>query len=330
MLVLASTLVIAAILIGNAAYESGNISGAGDGAIAAFPSLKDWSTNPVSIGVAVLALLLLATGRYKLIERFLIGLVCLMGVSFFVLAVSLAPPIGSVIQSIFMPSIPKDGLLFVLGLIGTTVVPYNLFLHASASKERWQDPENYDEARLDTILSIAVGGLITAAILISAATVFHGFEGKLNYATFADQLEANSGYWAKLTMSVGLMAAGLSSAIAAPLAAGYATTEVLGLKDESKRFWFRVVWFSILALGTLCIFTGYKPAELIVFAQVANGLILPVISLFLLWVMNDREILGDHRNRFIANLLGGAVVLVTMALGARAIWMKLTELFTQN
>ena len=335
MLVAVSILVISAILIGNAAYESGNIGGGGLGAALIFPSLNRPNFNPLAIVVALLALGLLATGHFKLIERFLIGLVCIMGFAFLGLSILVRPSFADIFSGLCFPSIPKDATLFVVGLIGTTVVPYNLFLHASATKEKWktdgdQIDSAYRDARLDTTLSILFGGMITAAILIAAAGVFEGAEGPFDYAALAKQLENRFGNLAQLSLGVGLVAAGLSSSVTAPLAAAYAATEIVDPDPKIKKFFFHSVWVLIIAIGILCIFFGYKPASIIVFAQVANGLLLPVIASFLLWVVNDPKIVGKHRNHWLGNILGVFVVAVTVVLGARSIWLQLIKLWSDS
>jgi len=75
----------------------------------------------------------------------------------------------------------------------------------------------------------------------------------------------------------------------------------------------------ILGIGITLSAVGLKPLPVIVFAQAANGILLPIIAIYLLWVMNDKKLLGEHRNRLPLNIIGGLVVLVAIFLGARSI-----------
>ena len=80
-----------------------------------------------------------------------------------------------------------------------------------------------------------------------------------------------------------------------------------------------MVWIFVLLSGVLFSSLGFKPTAVIVFAQFANGLLLPIIAGFLLWIMNDRELLGEYTNSRSINILGVAVVLITVILGLRSI-----------
>jgi Mn2+/Fe2+ NRAMP family transporter len=81
----------------------------------------------------------------------------------------------------------------------------------------------------------------------------------------------------------------------------------------------RMIWMFILLAGVLFAMLGFKPVEAILFAQVANGILLPVIAVYLLVVMNSRKIMGDNVNTLLSNILGGIVVLTAMGLGLRSI-----------
>ncbi|MFT7688355.1 MAG: manganese transport protein, partial [Candidatus Azotimanducaceae bacterium] len=150
-------LIVAAIGIGNAAYQGGNILGA---ALAA-NLLTDIPTSILAIVMGALAFSLLFSGRYRLIETCLIILVSLMSVVF-IACVVLNPPDWHLMVSQLIPNdISQFSNVMVIALIGTTVVPYNLFLHARAAQEKWKDVDTMQalqEAKIDTSLSIGMGG----------------------------------------------------------------------------------------------------------------------------------------------------------------------------
>ena len=315
----AAILVVSAILIGNAAYEAGNISGAVLG-VSPYINASVGGVNVMVIGIGLLAFLLLFTANYKRIEGFLVVMVSLMGIVFLVAAIAIQPNWMEVISHIFQPQIPEGALIMAVGLIGTTIVPYNLFLHASAVKKRWSGAEYLSFSRWDTLLSVLLGGLITMAILITASVAFSGSDSSVGgIKDLAFQLVPVLGDRATLFVSMGFLFAGLSSAITAPLAAAFATAEIMNWGDQMTSIRFRIVWMFVLGIGVLFSSLGFKPTAVILFAQVANGLLLPIIAIFLLWIMNDKQIMGKHINSVGVNIAGTIVILVTISLGLKSI-----------
>ena len=319
-------LVLAAVLIGNAAYESGNLSGGVLGAELASQNTELGFWKPVIVLLmAAIAFGLLWTAQYKVIERSLIVLVAGIGGVFLTAAVLVRPDFTQVANGLFSPEIPSHGWLTVVALIGTTVVPYNLFLHASTVKERWATADDVASARLDTAISVIGGGIITAAILIVATPYAVNpplsSDGSLvagqpvDLGAVFQASSAKIGGWFSWFLAFGFCIAGLSSAITAPLAAAYVTAELFGWPKELADWRFRVIWISVLVSGVSFALFVQKPQELIVFAQVANGLLLPVVAVFLIWVANDEKVLGRYKNSWPVNILGIAVVLVTFGLG---------------
>ena len=316
-------LVGTALYLGNAAYEAGNLSGAALGieAIAG----DDSSVYKLSVfGISLLATVLLMTGRYKIIEKALIFLVLLMGASFIATFFIVRPDVPALLKGMFVPSLPEGSLLTIVALIGTTIVPYNLFLHAAAVKSRWSHTDDLAQARSDTILAVGLGGIITILILSSAAASLFAQQIEVNNASdMARQFDPLFGAYAKYLLGVGLFAAGLSSSITAPLATSYAMTEILNIKGGPASLSFRLIFLSVIIVGTGLALTGIKPISIIVFAQFANGLLLPIIAIVLLLVMNRRSVLGKHTNSMGANIAGAIVVLITAGLGLRLILKSL-------
>lgn len=318
---LITILILSAIVIGNASYEAGNISGGILGLETIFGiqtySIFDLSINLLSIVIGVIAFLLLYIGNYKFLEKALISLVLLMSVSFVITAVVTQPNLLEVFKGLFVPKFPEQSLLTIIGLIGTTIVPYNLFLHASLVKERWRKKEDLKFAKKDTIVSIILGGLVSLAIIISAASI--PSKDILNAADLAKGLAPLYGEFAKYFLALGLFAAGITSAITAPLAAAYVVKGCLGLKGNMQSKSFRFVWMSVLFLGVFFSSIGLKPIEIIKFAQVANGMLLPVIAAILLWIMNKKSVLGTYVNSKSQNLIGFIILTITLFLGAKGI-----------
>ena len=308
------TLIFSAIIIGNASYEAGNIGGATLGMEALF-GLSYSKLYPVILGLA--AFLLLFFGNYKALEKVFIFLVLIMSLSFVMTAVLTQPNLWELVKGLFVPSIPEDGILTIIALVGTTVVPYNLFLHAALVSEKWKSEKDLKLAKRDTLVSIILGGLVSISIIISAAAIKSTEVN--NVLDMAKALEPLYGSAALYFMGIGLLAAGITSAITAPLAAAYVANSCFGWKAEFKDVKFRAIWILILVLGVVFLSFGIKPIEIIKFAQITNGLLLPIIAIFLLWVVNRVGVMGKYKNTILQNCIGLAIILLSILLGAKSI-----------
>jgi len=279
-----------AVLLGCMAYQAGNLLGALSGIQLLTPADRLWV---LLLGGAAFAVLW--TGDTKIIARALSGIVVLMGLIFVVSAVLLlcgdTPLTGN--ESV----VPAT----VIGLVGTTIVPYNFFLAAGLSKG-----QSLTEMRLGLAGSFLVGGIITLSIVLvgSVVTSFTSF------ADLARTLDANLGSMSKVVLGFGLFAAGFSSAVTAPLAAALAGRELLGRKDSdlsNTSPWFRIIWGGVLAVGLLVACLELDIISVIIAAQVANGLLLPFVAAIVLVLANDRALLEDRVNAHWQNLAGLAV-----------------------
>lgn len=308
-------IILGAIVIGNAAYEAGNIGGATLGMEAIFGS-DHLRYYPWVIGIC--AFVLLYIGNYKVLEKVLVSLVILMSISFLVTAIITRPNLIEIFKGLFVPTVPQESILTIIALVGTTVVPYNLFLHASLVREKWKSVDDLKAVKRDTFISIAVGGLVSMAIMIAATTI-QGNEVK-NVMDLAQSLEPLYGDAAKYFMGIGLFAAGVTSAITAPLAAAYVANSCFGWKVGLKHRKFKLVWMIILALGVIFMSFGIKPIEIIKFAQIANGILLPLIAIFLVWVVNKTSVMGKYKNTRLQNVFGIIIIALTIILGAKSIF----------
>lgn len=305
------TLIVSALGIGCAAYESGNITGAALG----METLFHLPVSLLSIIIGMAAFVLLWKGSYKLIETFLVSLVVIMGITFIITAVIIKPPLTEIFKGL-VPQFNKDSIYLSIGLIGTTIVPYNIFLHASIVKEKWKSRENLNECRMDLFNSILLGGIISGAIIITSSKAFFGtgmeFE---NAGQLAVQLQPVFGQWAKWFFSIGLFSAGISSAVTAPLAGSLALAEIFGWDTDLKSAKIRLIMSILLGTGIVFSAAGFKPVALIIFAQAANGVLLPVIVVILLIIVNEGTLMEKYRNSFFQNILGIIIILIVSFIG---------------
>lgn len=302
-------LVIISIGVGCATYMGGDLIGTSMG----ISTLIGVPENMIAPFIGIIILLFGLRGSYKLIEKIMLVLIAVMSVTFITTMIVAQPDLGEVFKGAFIPSIPNGSIITIVALIGTTVVPYNFFIHASTVQEKWDKPHHLSEARWDTIISISIGGLITAAILITSATLIKGVDVK-SVAELSLQLEPILGNWAKTFISIGLFAAGFSSAMASPLGAAITISSVLkwdGMKD--KRF--KIVFAVIIVFGIVTSALGFKPMDVLLFAQALNGILLPAISILLLVIMNNKKRLGKYTNSLKLNVIGGIVAFICTGLG---------------
>ena len=302
-----------AILLGCAAYEAGNILGGAAGAMLALP----WSKEAVTLILAVIAAALLVSGSPQGVARTMAIFVALMGAGFLAVAISLAPPLASLVAGLVpTPGFGDDSvaLLGVLALVGTTVVPYNLFLGAALARG-----QGLNEMRFGLAVAVGFGLLITAGILVVGTSL----TGEFSFDALGDVLAVELGGWARIGFGIGLLAAGVSSAVTAPLAAALTARGLFGAPDDAhwqaSGWRFRSVWLGILIIGVGFGLADIRPTPAILTAQAFNGVLLPLVALFLLAAMNDGALLGENANGPVANAFGLLVVGVATMLGLTAL-----------
>lgn len=310
--------IVGAIAVGNAAYQSGNLTGGAMGIKSLLQefSALDLSTNFYVATLSIIIFLVLIFGSYRNLEKFFVIVVLLMS-SVFVLTMFVADvDWQAVIVGLLVPKAESDGFLLVVSLIGTTVVPYNLFLHSSAVKNHGWKEENIADFRFDLVFSILIGGIISMSILITSAAA--SVSDPTDLYDLSQQITPLLGKGASALFSLGIFAAGVTSSITAPLAAAYAVSGLLKINIDTGSKNFQFVWLSVLISGIVVSISGIKPLIVIQFAQFMNGLLLPLIAFLLLFLMNS-SYLGKLKNNWLQNTIGLVVTLVVFGLGIKSI-----------
>ena len=313
-------LIVSALGIGNAAFEVGNITGAAIG----LSQIGNLSISSSVLIIGILVLILLGTRIFKMLEQILTVLVVIMSMLFLLTMITIEIDYSKLLRGLFIPTFTASSLLTIMALIGTTVVPYNLFLHADASKRKWKDQEvtqALNNSRVDTAISIGLGGLITLAIMSTSAVAFFGSTIEMSPENLARQLEPILGSYSSYIFNFGLFVAGITSAITAPLAASIAVTEALGWKNDPNSFRFQLVWIIILLIGVLLAYFGTKPLQAILFAQATNALLLPFLALFLFYVVNNSRLMGSHKNTITINIIALIIIMAVVLLSSYKIFL---------
>ncbi|GJM31726.1 MAG: hypothetical protein DHS20C18_07270 [Saprospiraceae bacterium] len=192
--------------------------------------------------------------------------------------------------------------LLIIGLIGTTIVPYNLFLASGLSKG-----QDIREMRVGLVSAILIGGLISIAIMVVGTQVKGGF----SFEALARTMSLDLGAWAANFFAFGLFAAGMSSSITSPLAAAVTARSLFGQEHAdwsptSRNF--RLVWGTVLSVGILFGLLEVKPVPAIILAQAINGVLLPIVAIFLLLAVNDKTLIPEKYLN--APLINGLMLLI--------------------
>jgi manganese transport protein len=313
-------LILIAIGLGNAAYQGGNISGSNLG-LGIFWEFPVWKLGPLTIQsgnltIGMLAFLLLWSGNYKRLEQLLVSLVLLMSFAFLSTSILIKPDLGALFPG-FIPSFSSEKFPTIVALIGTTVVPYNLFLYASLVKKQWKNRKDLPKMTRDIRVSVILGGIVSMAILVVGTA--NPSENLETAQDIARGLTGVFGTFGTYLMGFGLMAAGLTSSLTAPLAGGLVICGILGWSQDIRSKSMRASMGGILLLGIIFSSFGIKPVTLITLAQLANGVLLPVISAWLIWAASQRSLLGTHSLSSKAIVFGIGIWLITLILGLKSV-----------
>ena len=219
-----------------------------------------------------------------------------------------------------VPRINDGNFIYVIGLIGTTVVPYNLFLHSYVAKKKWKSKKEYKSSIIDTCFSIFIGGIISIAIIITSAGargLIDGNEVK-NAVDIGKQLSPFLGDFSKYFISIGLLSAGITSSITAPVATSYALSSIFNYKPEWKDKSFKLVSGKVIIIGSVSSSISYNPIYIIKLAQFINGLFLPIIGISLLWAVNQSTFLGKNVNTTYYNGIGILIIILSVFISLRS------------
>lgn len=297
---------VIAVIFGCIAYQAGNLTGALQGIKLVFKI----PGSVILMVMYILAISIMWHGKLKIITKTMGVLVGLLAVIFLLMASMSEISFFSMIRSLAIPSIPSGSSLLILGLIGTTIVPYNIFLGSGLSRNR-----NLKDTRIGLSFAILIGGIITASILISGTLIM----GEFSFKSAQSSLENNLGEWSSYLFAIGLFAAGFTSSITAPLAA--AETGFSLFKPENKLPYrrstkYRLIWLLVMTVGLVFSLMNFKPVYLIIMAQAINGLILPFVAISLLRILNNKKIVPEaYQNNHLQNILMISIIGITIMIG---------------
>lgn len=298
-------LIAIAVFLGCAAYEAGNILGAISGLALITIGLPSWI---FTLTIVVVAFICLYFGKVNSVANLLGLLVATMGISFLVAAFSTDIQPVDMIKGLLIPGIPEGSTVLALGLIGTTIVPYNIFLGSGMAEGK-----DLRSMRSGLSLSVVLGGIISMAVILVGTSI----DGTFSFGALYASLTRNNGEFMGYLFAIGLFAAGFTSTITAALAGALTIKSIHGQgsmwTDKSKEY--RLLWMFVLLVGLVFGVTDVKPIPVIILAQAANGFILPLLTYVLWVVVNSRKLMPRYINGWFLNILMGITMVVTSLLG---------------
>jgi manganese transport protein len=301
------------VVLGCAAYQAGNILGAISGVLL----FTNFSKLGLILATGLCCGALLWKGSIKLITTSLGILVAIMGLMFLFIAFQLPLSWSDVVEGATIPNIPDGASWIVLGLVGTTIVPYNLFLGAGVAKN-----EVLSNMRFGLSISVLFGGIISIAILLVATNA----SSESGFADVANVLGSYLGKWAFVFMGVGLFAAGITSSITSPMAAAIITSSIISHQYKNKVY--HITWVSILLIGMLFGMLDFKPLSVIIAAQALNGLVLPLMVIVLIIFTNNKKIMGETSNSWLLNILCLIILNIVLLIGFNNCLKSIEQIFT--
>ncbi|MGE5223603.1 MAG: Nramp family divalent metal transporter [Omnitrophica WOR_2 bacterium] len=311
-------LAIAIILIANSVLVVSEFVGIG--AAAELLGVSKYIAIPIA---AVLLWYLVIYGTYHRVEKIFL-LMTLVFFAYPVAAVLAKPDWGSVLRGAFVPTIHFENsyLVLMVGLIGTTITPFMQLFQQSSMVERGVARRHYGPERLDAYFGAFFSNLMSITMIIATAATLHltGSRQLSSAAEAAQALEPAVGIAAVSLFSVGLLGASMLAAAVLPLATAYGVSEAFGLPkgvnlDFRRARLFFGLFTILLVLGAVsALVPGLPVIQWLLFVQVLNGALLPVMLVFILLLINDRRLVGSLKNSLLNNILGwGTFALITSA-----------------
>jgi Mn2+/Fe2+ NRAMP family transporter len=210
----------------------------------------------------------------------------------------------------------------VIGLIGTTITPWMQFYLQSSVVEKGVTMRQYRASRLDVIIGCLFSNVVAWFIIVACAATLHAV-GKFTIETGADAAQALrplAGEYAYLLFAGGLLNASLFAASILPISTAYAVCEGLGFEsgldkrfDEAPAFYWLYTALIVVGAGVLLI-PRFPLFRVMVLSQVVNGILLPFVLVFMLLLVNDRELMGEHVNSRWYNIVSWSTAVAMIAL----------------
>ena len=310
---------MAILLVANLANTVAEFSGAAE-ALEIF-GISRYIVVPI-VALAIWALVLKAS--YRTIERVFLSVIVVF-LAYIASAILANPDWGAVGRALVTPKLDLSPalLLLMVAVVGTTITPYMQFYLTSAVAEKGIGVDELNLERADAIGGSIWTNVIAIFIVVATATTVGAVGGRITSAADAAQaLEPVAGRLAEALFAVGLFGASVLAATIMPLSTAFVICEAFGWESGvDKRFGdaraFVSIYTFVLAAGALIVLVpGLDLLPLIIASQNLQGLLLPVVLIFMALLVNDARLMGEHRNGKVANVLAWGAIAIIVALDA--------------
>ncbi len=269
---------------------------------------------PIKLGAVLVSMLVVAmmlSNSYAKLERYIIGFVSLIGISFIIELKMVPVDWGEAAKSWVTVSIPKGSLPIVMSVLGAVVMPHNLFLHSEViqSREFNHEDEKIIKKQLryefmDTIFSMIIGWGINSAMIILAAASFFQHKIPVSELESAQRLLAPMlGNLASVIFALALLFAGISSTITALMSGASIFAGMFGEPYDIKDFHSRFAVISIVILSTIIIFFIPNPFEGLIYSQMLLSIQLPITVFLQIYLTSSKKVMGKNKNSLMMKLM---------------------------
>jgi NRAMP (natural resistance-associated macrophage protein)-like metal ion transporter len=273
----------------------------------------------ISVPIGAFAVwLLVVKGTYRFVERiFLIA--CTVFLTYVVSAYLVHPPWGRILYETVSPSFDFKAtyLMMIVGIVGTTIAPWMQFYLQSAVVEKNIKVENYGASRIDVIFGCIMTDVIAFFIIVACAATMYENGIKINDAKDAAvALAPLAGNYASVLFAIGLANASLFAASILPLATAYYVCEGMGWEsgiDKNFKTAPQFMWLytGLIVVGAMIILIPNAPLiPIMLLSQVVNGAMLPFVLIFMLLLINNKDIMGEHTNSRFFDVIAWATVII--------------------
>ena len=276
---------------------------------------------------AILVWFLVLRGTYKQVEViFLIA--CGFYVTYIISAVLAKPDWLEAAKHVVIPNLHFESgyFLTLTALVGTTIAPWQFFYLQAGFVEKKVGPRQYPQARADVLVgSISCMVIVFFIIVATAATLYiHGQRNVSDAVQAAQALIPLAGKWAGFTFAFGFLNASLFAATILPLSTAHVICEGLGFEagidhkfKDAKIFY--SLYTLLIVVGAGIILIPHVPLwKIFIFSQVGNGIWLPIVIIFILLLVNRRDLMGEHVNTLTFNIVAWvtaiAMIILTLVL----------------
>jgi len=282
------------------------------------------------IGAAVFVFLIVTRGNYKVVERVFFAF-CFVYVAYVISGIILHPHWPEIVhQTIFPHFTPsKAYILMIIAVIGTTISPWMQFYIQAAVVDKGVRKEDYPLSRIDVVSGAVFTDFIAYFIIVaSAATIYmHNLHAPAPHqivvndaSDVAVALQPLAGKFASLLFALGLLNAAVFTASILPLSTAYYVCEAFGFErgvkhpfSDAKSFY--TLYLALIVIGAgIVVIPGAPLLAIILYSQVLNGMLLPVVLVLMLLLINNKRLMGAWTNNALFNTIAWATVATVGAL----------------